>query len=1160
MFHINRFIYRICSLAALLLLATQALAISEQDANGEIFPGETVEGEISEAGELDIYEFVVSSTSAVVIETGGSTDTLGGLYNNNIELLESDDDSGVGTNFQISATLEPGLYLVVVGGFDQNTTTGTYTLSLTLNSTSFTATQYLMTTSTSQNVTELHLINSADESQAFTGTLYNGDGEQLGEANQSLSASPVASRGRLILTSSDLEALFSVEPWSGPAVLEVSGTASFELMSKLRSPSGLVSNTNCVRQDRVLNIEGFDSSTQTYIRLINTNDSSIGPVTGTLYDGDGSAIGISGVTLAESLNAKQAIWVNRDAMANLVDSQWDGTALLDVNAISGLKLLNLNFVNDETFFNFSCFEDADSNFVYLQTTSTSQNRSITHIVNTSDSPKSYTATLYNADGQQLGTANQSLHDSPVQPLGRITITSSDLESRFDVESWTGPALLDVSSTGDFELMTKLTSPSGLVSNTNCVSRDSVHNIEGTDSEERTFVRFLNQGETTITSVTGTLYDQSGQVIGNADSVLIDSLSPKQAVWLNRDALAGQIGSTWTGEATLTASAGSDSALRLLNLDFVNDETFFNFSCYESSNQAPVASRQLENQSVRTGDVNIPLGSAFYDPDSDQQLDVTVTGLPPGLSFDGTAITGTIDDAAAGTYSVRVIGTDDALDSVSHTFTLTVATGEWIQGLFEPAQNFEAMCASPRSGIDTFSGELFPDVQGTTLDENNWLRSWSNDLYLWYDEIVDRDPVDYSTLDYFEILKTDETTETGAPKDNFHFAADTLEFEESQQGETFGYGARFVLISSSPPRQMLVSKVEPGSSADNAGLTRGAEVIEIDGVDLINGNDTDTLNTGLLPSNDGETHEFTVIDLGSSNSRTVTLTAGNVEETQVKAVTAIDTNTGRVGYFEFSDHIAPAEQQLISAFNQLIEEEVTDLVLDLRYNGGGLVGIAAEVAYMIAGANNTANRVFIEYEYNDKHTEFDPFNGTRLQPFGFPTTAIGYSAIEGEALPSLNLNRVFILTSASTCSASELIINTLRGIDVEVIQIGDTTCGKPFGFLPQDNCGTTYFTIQFRGLNAKGFGDYPEGFSSTSSPAFQTDLPGCNVSDDYSRLLGDPEEGQLSAALYYRENGTCPNSSARLHPSANRTPTPVKQPPLWKQVLQRDHKFEKSLRF
>jgi len=75
-----------------------------------------------------------------------------------------------------------------------------------------------------------------------------------------------------------------------------------------------------------------------------------------------------------------------------------------------------------------------------------------------------------------------------------------------------------------------------------------------------------------------------------------------------------------------------------------------------------------------------------------------------------------------------------------------------------------------------------------------------------------------------------------------------------------------------------------------------------------------------------------------------------------------------------------------------------------------------------------------------------------------------ATVPGSALPTLNLSRVFVLTTSSTCSASEAIINGLRGADIEVIQIGSGTCGKPYGFYPTDNCATTYFTIQFSGIN------------------------------------------------------------------------------------------------
>ena len=130
-------------------------------------------------------------------------------------------------------------------------------------------------------------------------------------------------------------------------------------------------------------------------------------------------------------------------------------------------------------------------------------------------------------------------------------------------------------------MIKLQSPSGLISNTNCVRRDEVHNIEGSDSPDLTFVRFINIGSSVISGITGTLYDSSGTLIGSANTELLATLDPKQATWLNRNQLADLFGESLNGEALLTVS--SHANLRLLNLNFPNSETFFNFSCYESSN-------------------------------------------------------------------------------------------------------------------------------------------------------------------------------------------------------------------------------------------------------------------------------------------------------------------------------------------------------------------------------------------------------------------------------------------------------------------------------------------------------------------------------------------------------------------------------------------------
>jgi carboxyl-terminal processing protease len=118
---------------------------------------------------------------------------------------------------------------------------------------------------------------------------------------------------------------------------------------------------------------------------------------------------------------------------------------------------------------------------------------------------------------------------------------------------------------------------------------------------------------------------------------------------------------------------------------------------------------------------------------------------------------------------------------------------------------------------------------------------------------------------------------------------------------------------------------------------------------------------------------------------------------------------------------------------------------------------------------------------------------------------------------------------------------LRGVDVEVILIGEATRGKPYGWYALDNCGTTYSTIQFKGSNAKGFGDYSDGFIPVVSADLSgAEITGCEVADDLSHALGDANEARLAAALGYIETGSCPaeTASAWNAKSGNARPHPL----------------------
>ena len=410
------------------------------------------------------------------------------------------------------------------------------------------------------------------------------------------------------------------------------------------------------------------------------------------------------------------------------------------------------------------------------------------------------------------------------------------------------------------------------------------------------------------------------------------------------------------------------------------------------------------------------------------------------------------------------------------------------------------CEAPRSGSSI-------DKPGTLLDEQTWVRSWVDETYLWYREVPTTYlPQSFATAKaYFDVLKTTATTASGKPKDQFHFTYTTAEWEASLNGVELGYGMLLALTRTTPPRKAVVTIVEPGSPAALAGLRRGDELQAVDGVDFVNAPDAasvNIINDGLFPQAQGA-HTLAFSRNGTPIS--ARLQAVEVNTSAVQNERIIDTPTGKVGYLTFNTHNNVAERQLVETMGRFQAAGISDLVLDVRYNGGGYLDVASELAYMIAGPQVTTGKTFEQVLFNDKTRPQAPVP-FHAQSQGFP----GPNPLpKGTPLPSLGLTRVTLLTTGNTCSASEAIINGLRGVDVQVNLIGGTTCGKPYGFYPTPNCGTTYFAVQFQGVNAKGYGDFADGMAPT-----------CDVTDDYQHQLGDPAEGMLAAALRYRSSGSC----------------------------------------
>jgi carboxyl-terminal processing protease len=493
--------------------------------------------------------------------------------------------------------------------------------------------------------------------------------------------------------------------------------------------------------------------------------------------------------------------------------------------------------------------------------------------------------------------------------------------------------------------------------------------------------------------------------------------------------------------------------------------------------------------------------------------VTLDRMPGGnfnlgvVDADGVVAPASISVTPKGGTSYEVkLSSAGALSAGSYTGSLQLRA----------CRDAVATCAKPLPGspwqlpytLSALPALASVENQCGSLDaQRKWVRSYVNDAYLWYRDVPTVDSAGYSTpTDYFDALLVRTPTASGQPRDRFSFAIDTATWNAGQVGQEVGYGLQ---ASRSDDGVVRIQYVEPGSPAAAQGIARGDTILSVDGLSVATG-PQQQIFAAFFPDAAGQTHSFTVQSLTGAQ-RTVSLTSAVVNSTPVLSTQVLNVGGARVGYVVFNDFVIPAQDQLIAAFQTLSAAQVDDLVLDLRYNGGGLVLIGAQLGYMIGG-QKTEGKVFEQLVMNEKRA------GEAIDNV-LPFQAVRYDPVAGEPtatrLPTLDLGRVFVLTTENTCSASESVINGLRGVDIEVITLGSTTCGKPFGFTGKDNCGITYLPIEGAGVNAKGFGDFADGFAPT-----------CPVGDDLSRPLGDPAEAMLAAALFRRATGQCPPAPAQ----------------------------------
>jgi C-terminal processing protease CtpA/Prc len=369
---------------------------------------------------------------------------------------------------------------------------------------------------------------------------------------------------------------------------------------------------------------------------------------------------------------------------------------------------------------------------------------------------------------------------------------------------------------------------------------------------------------------------------------------------------------------------------------------------------------------------------------------------------------------------------------------------------------------------------------TALGQTTYVRDMLQEMYLWYRDLPDLDPADYPTpeayLDAARLRPRDTTFSYVTSR-----AASDAFYSESQ---FIGLGLSTSLVGG----ELRVLQVFEDSPAAEAGLDRGSRI------DAVDGRSVETLiaegatDGAFGPAEDGLAVAAT-FTTSSGERRDAVMRKRPVTIPTVSLTRVFDVQGRRVGYLFFRNFVRPSVAALDSAFATLRDAGVTELVLDLRYNGGGLVDVAVHLASLIGGAP-VRDQVFAQSQHNDRNRRLDA-----VLRFGNPR----------QALP---LRRVVVIATRASASASELVINGLAPF-VPVTIVGDRTYGKPVGQYLYAFCDKVLAPVSFAMVNADGQGDYFDG------------LPvDCPAPDDIGHQLGDAEEGSLREALRFLATGSC----------------------------------------
>ncbi|MCH9681976.1 MAG: PDZ domain-containing protein [Deltaproteobacteria bacterium] len=366
------------------------------------------------------------------------------------------------------------------------------------------------------------------------------------------------------------------------------------------------------------------------------------------------------------------------------------------------------------------------------------------------------------------------------------------------------------------------------------------------------------------------------------------------------------------------------------------------------------------------------------------------------------------------------------------------------------------------------------------DQNTWVYGLMQEAYLFADDLPQIDPLEYdSPSAMIRDLRVDP--------DRWSRVSDRATTDALfQEGKFIGLGFR---TRRDDQQRVVVADIQRGSPAEAAGMMRGDLIRMVGGFTTEQLDDEDKWSEIY-----GEKVPGVVVDIEvdppDDEPREITLTKDWIDIDTVPVHRVLTAGDRPVGYLMFATFVDTAPEALDNAFAEFRAAGVRDVVVDVRYNGGGLISVARHFMHLLVGAvaeGRTAYRVL----YNDTFADENVDKG--LQRLA-------------QTLPAVD--QVVFITTGSSLSASELLMNSVAA-HVPVSIVGGTTGGKPVGSRHFDFCDKVAVPLTFELVNADGEGGYYEGFT-----------PDCPAPDDFSHPLGDPQEASLATALHRIATGQC----------------------------------------